>query len=512
MGDGVDYTFNWFYIDAHDIGYQHSCKCPQRAQGVDPYLPTLGQRAVGLAGLHPARGAAVRSESGRGLPHVVEQQAGAAVHAERPRVLLRPGLPRARCSTSASRPRSPPGRRPHRRDRRDGGRAARSTCAARRTCRCCSQVMGADGARRARRARAGHARPARRVGSDARRIAATSTTTARTTIRSRRRSWTRGGRGSRTRCSTPASGNAIDALGIGAPRRDRRGHTARRSTAAFYSQVNKDLRQVLGQPVQRPVVARPTAATATSPPADGALERARAGGRRSRSGVRQPERRRLEARDRRRGRAAHRRSASRRCPRSTGSTGRRSSRSCSSSPARAAATPAAGCHAPAVPRRRAARRSGTHARHEGPPAVEVGEGQRDQPRAEFGNPLVDDRLPALPLRRRSTRCSRTRARRPAAAATRRARGRAGARTRPASATSIATSRPTASSSSRCAPASPARRKIVLKGRGADLKTPALPISHLPVKVQLINSASACWTATYGTTLKNETGTFKAKSD
>src|SRR6185369_8663905 len=34
--------FNWFYIDRNDIGYQHSCKCPQRAQGVDPYLPTLG--------------------------------------------------------------------------------------------------------------------------------------------------------------------------------------------------------------------------------------------------------------------------------------------------------------------------------------------------------------------------------------------------------------------------------------------------------------------------------------
>ncbi len=57
-----------------------------------------------------------------------------------------------------------------------------------------------------------------------------------------------------------------------------------------------------------------------------------------------------------------------------------------------------------------------------------------------------------------------------------------------------------------------KAKIMLKGRGANLKTPALPISHLPVKAQLINSASACWTATYGTTLKNETGMFKAKSD
>jgi acyl-homoserine lactone acylase PvdQ len=42
LGGGVDYTFNWFYIDAEDIGYQHSCKCPKRAPGVDPYLPAWG--------------------------------------------------------------------------------------------------------------------------------------------------------------------------------------------------------------------------------------------------------------------------------------------------------------------------------------------------------------------------------------------------------------------------------------------------------------------------------------
>ena len=42
MGTGIDYSFNWFYIDSANIGYQHSCKCPQRAQGVDPYMPTWG--------------------------------------------------------------------------------------------------------------------------------------------------------------------------------------------------------------------------------------------------------------------------------------------------------------------------------------------------------------------------------------------------------------------------------------------------------------------------------------
>jgi hypothetical protein len=42
FGQGVDYTFNWFYVDADDIGYQVSCLCPQRAEGVDPYLPAWG--------------------------------------------------------------------------------------------------------------------------------------------------------------------------------------------------------------------------------------------------------------------------------------------------------------------------------------------------------------------------------------------------------------------------------------------------------------------------------------
>jgi acyl-homoserine lactone acylase PvdQ len=53
MGGGVDYTFNWFYVDRRDIGYQHSCKCPQRAQGVDPYLPTLGDGQFDWQGFIP---------------------------------------------------------------------------------------------------------------------------------------------------------------------------------------------------------------------------------------------------------------------------------------------------------------------------------------------------------------------------------------------------------------------------------------------------------------------------
>jgi acyl-homoserine lactone acylase PvdQ len=61
MGEGVDYTFNWFYVDASDIGYQHSCKCPRRAPGVDPDLPPWGdgrfdwQGFIGLAEQPSAR-------------------------------------------------------------------------------------------------------------------------------------------------------------------------------------------------------------------------------------------------------------------------------------------------------------------------------------------------------------------------------------------------------------------------------------------------------------------------
>ena len=48
---GIDYTFNWFYVDDKDIAYFNSARLPRRANGVDPDLPTLGHRSVRLAGL-----------------------------------------------------------------------------------------------------------------------------------------------------------------------------------------------------------------------------------------------------------------------------------------------------------------------------------------------------------------------------------------------------------------------------------------------------------------------------
>jgi len=55
-------------------------------------------------------------------------------------------------------------------------------------------------------------------------------------------------------------------------------------------------------------------------------------------------------------------------------------------------------------------------------------------------------------------------------------------------------------------------KIVVKGQGALLAPPALPIEHLPVRVQLVSSDGVCWEATYGSTVQNLSDRFKAKSD
>ncbi|HZP31387.1 MAG TPA: penicillin acylase family protein, partial [Acidimicrobiia bacterium] len=41
-GAHIGFTFNWFYVDGVTIGYEHSCKCPLRARGVDPDLPVWG--------------------------------------------------------------------------------------------------------------------------------------------------------------------------------------------------------------------------------------------------------------------------------------------------------------------------------------------------------------------------------------------------------------------------------------------------------------------------------------
>ncbi|CAN5385414.1 hypothetical protein BH23ACT9_BH23ACT9_05290 [soil metagenome] len=55
--DGVDYTFNWFYIDQQDIAYRHTCLCPVRDPSTDPDVLTWGGRGVQWTGqfLTPAQ-------------------------------------------------------------------------------------------------------------------------------------------------------------------------------------------------------------------------------------------------------------------------------------------------------------------------------------------------------------------------------------------------------------------------------------------------------------------------
>jgi hypothetical protein len=57
-----------------------------------------------------------------------------------------------------------------------------------------------------------------------------------------------------------------------------------------------------------------------------------------------------------------------------------------------------------------------------------------------------------------------------------------------------------------------KAKLLAKGKGGVLELPPLPISNLPIRVQLVNDAGACWTATYGTTLQNLGDRLRAKSD
>jgi hypothetical protein len=57
-----------------------------------------------------------------------------------------------------------------------------------------------------------------------------------------------------------------------------------------------------------------------------------------------------------------------------------------------------------------------------------------------------------------------------------------------------------------------KAQIGLQGQGATLGLPALPITSLPVTVQLTSSDGACFEAGYSTTLQNLGDRFKAKSD
>ena len=57
-----------------------------------------------------------------------------------------------------------------------------------------------------------------------------------------------------------------------------------------------------------------------------------------------------------------------------------------------------------------------------------------------------------------------------------------------------------------------RSTIVVKGKGASLALPSLPIATLPVTVQFVSGDGPCWETTFSTTQRNLPEQLKAKSD
>jgi hypothetical protein len=57
-----------------------------------------------------------------------------------------------------------------------------------------------------------------------------------------------------------------------------------------------------------------------------------------------------------------------------------------------------------------------------------------------------------------------------------------------------------------------KAQIGLKARGPLLATPDLPVTTLPIRVQLTSTTGQCWEATYSTTLRSQDDKLKAKSD
>jgi hypothetical protein len=57
-----------------------------------------------------------------------------------------------------------------------------------------------------------------------------------------------------------------------------------------------------------------------------------------------------------------------------------------------------------------------------------------------------------------------------------------------------------------------KAQVLVKGRGELLAMPSLPVTTLPIRVQLVGSNGACFEARYSTTLRNQSDQLKAKAD
>jgi acyl-homoserine lactone acylase PvdQ len=65
--DGVDYSFNWFYVDSKDIAYFVSGLLPVRSSGVEPDLPHWGDATYDWKGFLPYAGHVQQVDPPRGF-------------------------------------------------------------------------------------------------------------------------------------------------------------------------------------------------------------------------------------------------------------------------------------------------------------------------------------------------------------------------------------------------------------------------------------------------------------
>ncbi len=506
MGDGVDYTFNWLYIDQHDIGYQHSCKCPQRAQGVDPYLPTLGDGQFDWQGFIPLAAQPFQLNPPEGYitswnntlappfgPHDREFSYGPVYRSQ----LLDQRVEALITAGNADRT-----------DMIDAMEDAGTVdLRGQENLPYLLTILGATAP--------GGLDP--RVQDMRDRLAAWHV------AETHRRDFDQSGeyddpqapaimdawwpRLSHAMFDT-VSGNAISALRIGL--HDTPGaHQGSAFNGGFYSQVQKDLRQVLGLPVQdawsRTYCGNGNLADCRTA-LWAALEQAAADLEAAFGSPNVADWKRAIVDDD----VRHQAVGISAVPAIHWINRPTFQQVVQLEPGACGAAPVTDCHGPTAPGAAQLQVRDASADAKDRLQWKWGKGAATT-KSALGNPGVDtdyrlclyDGQDALLAHASAPAGGSCNAKSPRPCWKENATG---FRYVDRDATPDGVQQLVLKSG----PAGKA--KITLKGRGAALQTPALPISHLPVKVQLINSIDECWAATYSTTLKNQTATFKAKSD
>ncbi len=507
MGDGVDYTFNWFYIDQRDIGYQHSCKCPQRAQGVDPYLPVLGDGQFDWQGflpfaaqpfdLNPPEGYLTSWNNKQAPEFAANDREFSYGPVYRSQMLDR----RIEALIAAG--------NADRTDMIDAMEDAGTVdLRGQEDLPLLLQVLGTTAP--------GGLDP--RVQEMRDRLAAWDAAS------THRRDFDQSGEYDDPQSPAimdawwprlahamfdAASGSAFDALRIGLDDGDRRAHRGSAFNGGVYSQVNKDLRQVLGQPVQSPwsrtycgngnLADCRTALWA-------ALEQAAADLETELGSPNVADWKRAIADDDVRHQAVGVTSV----PAIHWINRPTFQQVVQLEPGACSGTPLAGCRTPVIPGA-----AQLQIRNVAPDTKDRlqwkwGKGAAT-PKSAFGSPTTDTDYRLCLYDGEDTLL--THASMPAG-------GSCNVKSpKPCWRESASGFRyvdrdltPSGVQQLVLRTGVDGKAKIMLKGRGPTLRTPALPITHLPVRVQLTNTAGSCWGATYSTTLTNLGGTFKAKSD